>query len=105
LPHQFEALELDELVTLALARAADLQVNKAESTRIGKHSALLVERFDRRFNKDFTQVQRKHTVDGCQLLNRDAMEKYERPLAHGKDTRHIRDGISFPEVFNSKPWA
>lgn len=98
-------LVINELATLALARAAGLQVNKAESIRIGKHSALLVERFDRRFNKDFTQVQRKHTIDGCQLLNRDAMEKYERPLGHGKDTRHIRDGISFPEVFSSQQWA
>ena len=35
---------------------------------------MLVERFDRRFKHNHTQVQRRHTIDGCQLLNRDAMQ-------------------------------
>lgn len=102
---QVPCLVINELATLALARAAGLNVNNAEIIEIGKHSALLVERFDRRFNADYTQVQRRHTIDGCQLLNRDALQKYERPLAHGKHTRDIRDGVSFPEVFATQEWA
>jgi len=98
-------LVVNELATLALARAAGLAVNNAEKINIGQHSALLVERFDRRINHNHTQVQRRHVIDGCQLLNRDALQKYERPLAHGKHTRHIRDGVSFPEVFGSQQWA
>jgi serine/threonine-protein kinase HipA len=98
-------LVINELATLALAQAAGLNVNKAQTIRIGQHSALLVERFDRRFNHNHTQVQRRHTIDGCQLLNRDAMQKYERPLAHGKHTRDIRDGVSLPEVFSTQQWA
>jgi len=102
---QVPCLVINEMATLALARAAGLNVNNAEIIAIGKHSALLVERFDRRFNADYTQVQRRHTIDGCQLLNRDALQKYERPLAHGKHTRDIRDGVSFPEVFATQEWA
>ncbi|VWX32748.1 HipA protein [Limnobacter sp. 130] len=98
-------LVVNELFTLQLAKAIGLPVNRAEKIQIGEHSALLVERFDRRFNHNHTEVQRKHTIDGCQLLNRDAMQKYERPLAHGKHTRHIRDGVSFPELFATQQWA
>lgn len=98
-------LVINEWFTLQLAKAAGLPVNHAEKIQIGKHSALLVERFDRRFNNDHTHVQRKHTIDGCQLLNRDALQKYERPLAHGKHTRHIRDGVSFSELFATRRWA
>lgn len=98
-------LVINELATLALARSVGLNVNNAQPIRVGRHNALLVERFDRRFNSDHTHVLRKHTIDGCQLLNRDSVQKYERPLAHGKDTRHIRDGVSFPEVFGTKRWA
>lgn len=98
-------LVVNEWFTLQLAKAIGLPVNHAEKIQIGKHSALLVERFDRRFNKDNTHVQRRHTIDGCQLLNRDASQKYERPLAHGKHTRHIRDGVSFSELFATRRWA
>lgn len=100
-----QGLVVNEMATLKLAQAAGLPACKAEKVRIGKHSALLIERFDRRFNTDHTQVQRRHVIDGCQLLNRDALQKYERPLAHGKHTRHIRDGVSFPEIFATRQWA
>ncbi|HEX4917018.1 MAG TPA: HipA domain-containing protein [Limnobacter sp.] len=102
---QAPGLVMNELATLSLARAVGLTVNSAQLVEVGRHNALLVERFDRRFNSDHTQVLRRHTIDGCQLLNRDSMQKYERPLAHGKHTRHIRDGVSFPEVFGTKHWA
>lgn len=98
-------LVVNEWFTLQLAKAVGLPVNHAEKIQIGEHSALLVERFDRRFNHNHTKVQRRHTIDGCQLLNRDALQKYERPLAHGKHTRHIRDGVSFPELFATQQWA
>lgn len=98
-------LAINELATLALAEAVGLKVNKAEIVNIGQHRALLVERFDRSFNVKLYQVDRRHVVDGCQLLDRDASQKYERPFSHGKDTKNIRDGVSFRELFATRRWA
>lgn len=98
-------LAINELATLGLAEAVRLRVNKAEIINVGKHRALLVERFDRSLNVESYKVERRHTVDGCQLLDRDPSQKYERPFSHGKDTKNIRDGVSFRDVFATRRWA
>ncbi|MBV8620045.1 MAG: HipA domain-containing protein [Curvibacter sp.] len=54
---------------------------------------LCVERFDR--VRDGGDVRRLHVIDGCQALNLPVSYKYERPLGHAKEVRHIRDGASF----------
>ncbi len=91
-------LVLNEFVTMKLAKACELNVAKVEMIHIGKHPALLVERFDRR-RLDANKVQRRHMIDGCQALNLSPEHKYERNFGSGRDVRHIRDGASLPALF------
>lgn len=91
-------LVLNEFVTMQLAKACELKVANVELIHIGKHPALLVERFDRR-RLDANKVQRRHMIDGCQALNLSPDHKYERNFGSGRDVRHIRDGASLPALF------
>ena len=65
--------------------------------RFGKHPALLVKRFDRRYDVTSNRVLRKHVIDGCQALNLPRDYKYERNLGDGRDVKHIRDVVMFDQ--------
>ena len=47
-------------------------------------------------------VDRRHIIDGCQLLDMPPTMKYERNLGSGRDVMNIRDGVSLPRLFAAK---
>ena len=91
-------LALNECVTLTLARQCGLKVAHAALMRFGKHTALLVERFDRKFINN-TLVKRRHMIDACQALNLPPEYKYEQNLGNGRDVAGIREGVSYFNLF------
>jgi serine/threonine-protein kinase HipA len=92
-------IAFNEYITMQLAQACGLTVAKAELIYFGCHSALLVERFDRRLISMF-EVKRRHVIDGCQALNLPPEYKYERNFGSGRDVKHIREGASYKKLFD-----
>lgn len=92
-------LSLNEYLTMQLAKSCGLNVANTKLVRYGKHSTLLVERFDRKIIS-MTEVKRHHIIDGCQALNLAPEYKYERNFGSGKDVAHIREGASLPKLFD-----
>jgi serine/threonine-protein kinase HipA len=92
-------LVTNEFLTMHLASACDLPVANVALRQFDKHSALLVERFDRKLISN-TEIKRRHVIDGCQALNLSADYKYERNFGSGRDVKHIRDGASLPLLFD-----
>jgi serine/threonine-protein kinase HipA len=92
-------LVLNEYFCMKLSAAVGLPTAEVEFIRFGKHPALLVRRFDRKFVSDKKQVFRRHVIDGCQALNLPRDFKYERNLGDNRDVQHIRDGASLPKLF------
>lgn len=92
-------LSLNEYLTMQLAKLCGLNVANTKLMRYGKHSTLLVERFDRKIIS-MTEVKRHHIIDGCQALNLASEYKYERNFGSGKDVAHIREGVSLPKLFD-----
>lgn len=88
---------LNEFFCMRLAKAVGLDVAEVELKRFGKHTALLVTRFDRIFKDG--KVIRSHVIDGCQLLDLAPSDKYEHNHGSAADVRHMRDGASFPKLF------
>lgn len=95
---KYTYLVLNEFISMKLAKYCDLDVANVELKRYGKHQALLVERFDRKFIS-MGDVKRRHVIDGCQALNVSPDDKYERNLGSGQDVAHIRDGVSLVRLF------
>jgi serine/threonine-protein kinase HipA len=91
-------LVLNEFITMQLARQCGLNVADVKLMRYGKHPALLVKRFDRKFIS-IQEVKRRHIIDGCQALNLLPEHKYERIFGSGRDVAHIRDGASLIKLF------
>jgi serine/threonine-protein kinase HipA len=92
-------IALNEYITMRLARACGLAVANVQRMYFGCHSALLVERFDRRFIS-LSEVNRRHIIDGCQALNLPPEYKYERNFGSGRDVAHIREGASYTKLFD-----
>ena len=68
---------INEYVCLKIAKACGLQVNTAEIVHDAQGvSALLVERFDRKWNSRKKTWHRFHQEDACQFLNRYPADKY-----------------------------
>lgn len=91
-------LVLNEFVTMQLAQYCGLNVAKVDIMRLGLYSALLVERFDRKFIS-MSEVKRRHIIDGCQALNLSPDYKYERNFGNSRDVAHVRDGASLKKIF------
>ncbi|KTD58575.1 HipA protein, DNA binding regulator [Legionella sainthelensi] len=92
-------LVLNEYLSMQLARRCALSVANVQMLHFGQHSALLVERFDRKLVTTNT-VKRRHLIDGCQALNLPPEYKYEQNFGNGRDVAHIRDGVSLPKLFD-----
>jgi serine/threonine-protein kinase HipA len=94
---------------MRLARAAGIHVAAVDLRHIPE-PVLLIERFDRMpYRNDagiIQQVERRHTIDGCQALGLAVESKYERLHGHEDAVKHIREGASnklfFELVGNSK---
>lgn len=91
-------LILNEYLTMRLAANCGLKVAKVALKQMGRHPALLVERFDRK-RVSHSHVKRRHIIDGCQALNLPPEYKYEKNFGSGRDVAHIRDGVSLPRLF------
>ena len=91
-------LVLNEYLCMKLSSAVGLPTAKVELTSFGKHPALIVHRFDRKYQPNQQRVLRRHVIDGCQALNLATDSKYERNLGDGRDVKHIRDGASLEKL-------
>jgi serine/threonine-protein kinase HipA len=92
-------LVLNEYFCMKLSAAVGLPTAEVEFIRFGKHPALIVHRFDRKYVPENKQVYRRHVIDGCQALNLPRDFKYERNLGDNRDVKHIRDGASLTKLF------
>ena len=91
-------LVLNEYICMKLAQKVGLDVADVSLERFDKKPALLVKRFDRvRISDD--EIKRLHVIDGCQALDLAPTYKYERNLGSGKNSKHIREGVSFKKLF------
>lgn len=72
----------NEYLSLFLAKKAGLDVNEASIKQIKDIKILLVERFDRELKN--SKVERKHIIDGVQMMNMPPDFKYQR--VYGKDS-------------------
>lgn len=74
---EFPQVIQNEWNCLRIAHACGLKVNKAQLVQDKKNnSALLVERFDREWDKSERRWHRFHQEDACQFLNRYPADKY-----------------------------
>ncbi|MCF6767901.1 HipA domain-containing protein [Thiotrichales bacterium 19S11-10] len=88
-------LVLNEYITMRLANRCKLNVASVALRKIGNHTALLVERFDRKLiNK--SNVKRRYIIDGYQALSLSPDFQYESSTDNNRDTPYICDGISLP---------
>lgn len=95
-------IAVNEFFCMTLAKLAGLDVANVELTRIGKTRTLIIERFDRAYIEARNVVQRKHVIDGCQATDLPPSYKYERQNGDEGDGVYMRDGVSFPRLFNVK---
>jgi serine/threonine-protein kinase HipA len=93
-------LVINEYFCMKLSHAVGLPTAEVNFTRFGEHPALIVKRFDRKYEPENKIVRRRHVIDGCQALNLPRDNKYERNLGDGRDVKHIRDGASLKKLFD-----
>jgi len=93
-------LVINEYFCMKLSQLVGLPTSEVTLKRFGKHPALSVKRFDRKYDVTSNKVLRKHVIDGCQALNLPRDYKYERNLGDGRDVKHIREGASLEKLFN-----
>lgn len=87
---------VNEFICMELARLVKLPVARVSLQRF-EEPALVVERFDRRWNRD--RIDRLHLIDGCQMLDLPPSYKYERPYGKAGEGAKIRTGASLPKLF------
>jgi len=93
-------LVINEYFCMKLSHLVGLPTSEVTLKRFGKHPALSVKRFDRKYDVTNNRVLRKHVIDGCQALNLPRDYKYERNLGDGRDVKHIRDGTNLEKLFS-----
>ena len=95
-------IAVNELFTMLLAKHSGIDVPEVTVRKYGEVSAFVIDRFDRKLITEQHRVMRRHVIDGCQATNLPPSYKYE--LQHGDegDGIYIRDGVSFPKLFNVK---
>lgn len=92
-------LVLNEYISMRLAKRLGFDVATVSMMPIDTHRALVVERFDRRFDAENYRVLRRHIIDACQALGFPVSKKYERNFGDGRDVQHIREGVSLSRLF------
>ncbi|WP_281561170.1 HipA domain-containing protein [Thalassomonas sp. RHCl1] len=95
---KYKTIVINELFCMSLAREAGLKVANVSFKKFGEHSALVVERFDRKRTTD--GVEKRHIIDACQALDLPPEFKYEQQFGSGRDVQHLRDGVSFNKLFS-----
>ena len=89
-------LVVNEFICMELARMAKLPVASVSLVRYGE-PVLIVDRFDRRWSAE--RVERRHLIDGCQILDLPPTYKYERPFGKSGEGAKIRTGANLPALF------
>ncbi len=94
----------NEHFCMTLAARLGLSVAPVSISRVPE-PILLIERFDRQVKLDRTNgqassVRRLHVIDACQALDVPVTYKYERNYGNGADVQHIREGVSFANLFS-----
>lgn len=93
-------LVINEHFCMKLAKLSGLKVANTELETFDKQKVLVVERFDRKITnkKDSIQIEKKHIIDGCQILDMDVIMKYQKPYG-GANQAEI--GASFELLYKS----
>ncbi|MFP4687922.1 MAG: HipA domain-containing protein [bacterium] len=68
----------NEWISLKFARQLGLPVADVSLETFGEQTVLVIERFDRRINRENKSIHRIHQEDYCQILGRPHTQKYER---------------------------
>ncbi|MEW6997259.1 HipA domain-containing protein [Colwelliaceae bacterium BS250] len=92
-------IAVNELFTMLLAKEVGIDVPPVELRSYGGVRTFVIDRFDRRVMPEQNKVMRQHVIDGCQATNLPPSFKYERQFGDGKDVANVRDGVSFPKLF------
>ena len=92
-------IAVNELFTMLLADESGINIPPVEVRTYGGIRAFVIDRFDRRIVPDNSRVLRRHVIDGCQATNLPPSYKYERQFGDDGDGIYIRDGVSFPKLF------
>ncbi|WP_428982725.1 HipA domain-containing protein [Paraglaciecola aquimarina] len=95
-------IAVNELFTMLLAKHSGIDVPEVAIRKYGEVSAFVIDRFDRKLIAEQQRVMRRHVIDGCQATNLPPSYKYERQHGDDGDGIYIRDGVSFPKLFNVK---
>lgn len=95
-------IAVNELFTMLLAKHSGINVPEVAVRKYGEVSAFVIDRFDRKLIAQQHRVMRRHIIDGCQATNLPPSYKYERQHGDEGDGIYIRDGVSFPKLFNVK---
>ena len=93
-------IAVNELFTMLLAKHSGIDVPEVSVRKYGEVSAFVIDRFDRKLIAEQQRVMRRHIIDGCQATNLPPSYKYERQHGDEGDGIYIRDGVSFPKLFN-----
>ncbi|MGD9655053.1 MAG: HipA domain-containing protein [Sulfuricurvum sp.] len=95
-----EHLVLNEHFCMRLASLCGVKTAKTAIEVFGKEKVLVVERFDRVVvpKEDAFVVEKKHIIDGCQLLDLDVTMKYEKPYGGANE---VIMGASFGKLFEA----
>ena len=76
-PKKYPRLVENELFFMRMAKACGLEAAEVQIVKDkNQESALLVERFDRKYNKEKKRIERLHVEDACQFLDRYPQDKY-----------------------------
>jgi serine/threonine-protein kinase HipA len=95
-------IAVNELFTMLLAKYSGIDVPEVSVQKYGEVNAFVIDRFDRKLIAEQQRVKRRHIIDGCQATNLPPSYKYERQHGDAGDGIYIRDGVSFPKLFNVK---
>lgn len=95
-------IAVNELFTMLLAKHSGIDVPEVAVRKYGEVNAFVIDRFDRKLIAEQQRVMRRHIIDGCQATNLPPSYKYERQHGDQGDGIYIRDGVSFPQLFNVK---
>ncbi len=100
-PADFPKITENEFFITEMARACGMEVPRCMlvKDRNGA-SGLLLERFDRRFNKASKQVEKVHQEDACQFLDRYPADKYRLSLSEIAEGIMARASAPIIEIAN-----
>jgi serine/threonine-protein kinase HipA len=108
-PTEFPRIAENEFFFTEMARACGLDVPRCSLVKDqGGSSGLLLERFDRRFNKTTKKAEKIHQEDACQFLDRYPADKYRlsfREIAEGVASRSSAPIVECAKLLRLKAFS